>query len=962
MTNRLTNRRMLLSLSGILCMLLMVLFSGCVHSTLIVDWKRPKSGMTPAYFEQNYPPVINCASTTCQYEIVSWTEEAAQRKMNPQTDTFKIGESYLVVLLVTVPNNISISKEDAVSTTKGYLASETRMPDADHVEMHFRFNLTDGDPTNTDVLKVDCAEISEETAPAKVSETFTVYYNNKKQTFAVEEWRMYDPERLEEGTVMDKNAAFEIGHAYSALLTLDPPHNFAKDYTNLNCPREAEMAVKDGKIRVQVYFTSLAVRIVPSDIVIDAPSLVQGSSILDMNEQVHVVIGGTEVSGECTWYTERAGIEEAMLPTDLLQKHDGTLYVLDVTFPVSAEVLPEEFTLQVLGTAFAGCSGLQTYPKNDALRGFVRILYDASELPSSEEERQNAAMYLSLPRLTEEMTFRELQQLLLVQNARKDVENPEIHWTLCCDDGYYSLDDYLKDDAAKVARSYTIAGETHTPRAYRLEVSFPAANPAALNRDDAKEDGSVLLTDCPGTIAQWYSYGTDVKTGAGICTIQLLIDADAVRPQAPDEPVMKGIEDIFFYCPEVLAGIPVSDASERIVIITGGHRAADPEVQWSQNRVDGDGLETIELSSEDVFRPFGKEDSAALCVTFPCTVQGEAPAVGVYGSTPLPEVTLHEDGRCTLMIEKMEPAVPYIVINVPTTRVNGEISYDYADYSAFWSDPYLQTEVDLWLVEWYAALTPFGFSTVYHDEAWYINPGNLADGDYTYRLDVYMKTPESREGNQLNVHVFAGPHPTLSSFENPSDDLVLWGQTAEMVVAHVSVDPLSDGSCEHVFVLDEEQSTPATCSDPGTDVYVCEKCGEILRENTAAAGHSWQKLEDESTDADCQHTGLAVYVCSVCGEGMTETVAKVPHNMVVSTEESVSASCTHSGQIVRYCTFCGVHEIEYIPQLAHNFTYTPNNDNTHNYACSNGCDSISKEVCTPGENGNCIYCGAPISE
>lgn len=70
----------------------------------------------------------------------------------------------------------------------------------------------------------------------------------------------------------------------------------------------------------------------------------------------------------------------------------------------------------------------------------------------------------------------------------------------------------------------------------------------------------------------------------------------------------------------------------------------------------------------------------------------------------------------------------------------------------------------------------------------------------------------------------------------------------------------------HDYVLDEEASTPATCTEDGESVYVCSRCGDTCSETAPALGHDYVPTVTEPT---CTEGGYTTYTCSRCEDSYT---------------------------------------------------------------------------------------------
>lgn len=96
----------------------------------------------------------------------------------------------------------------------------------------------------------------------------------------------------------------------------------------------------------------------------------------------------------------------------------------------------------------------------------------------------------------------------------------------------------------------------------------------------------------------------------------------------------------------------------------------------------------------------------------------------------------------------------------------------------------------------------------------------------------------------------------------------------------------------------------ATCTKPGLEETICERCNTVLdTKKIEATGHSFGEYT-VTKEATCTEAGEKVRVCSKCGEEekveipMTEHVAGNP-------EVTVEPTCEEAGESVIKCTVCG---------------------------------------------------------
>ena len=111
---------------------------------------------------------------------------------------------------------------------------------------------------------------------------------------------------------------------------------------------------------------------------------------------------------------------------------------------------------------------------------------------------------------------------------------------------------------------------------------------------------------------------------------------------------------------------------------------------------------------------------------------------------------------------------------------------------------------------------------------------------------------------------------------------------------------------EHVYELDEEASTAATCVAAGENVYVCTVCGASYTEPTEIDPNNHANVvTDPAVDATCTTPGLTEGShCEACSTVITaqEEVPALGHDYQIS--DSTDATCVTLGSVTYTCTRC----------------------------------------------------------
>ncbi len=120
------------------------------------------------------------------------------------------------------------------------------------------------------------------------------------------------------------------------------------------------------------------------------------------------------------------------------------------------------------------------------------------------------------------------------------------------------------------------------------------------------------------------------------------------------------------------------------------------------------------------------------------------------------------------------------------------------------------------------------------------------------------------------------------------------------------------GDCEHNWE-ENDQKTPATCTEQGKQGYTCETCGKEKTEEIPAIGHRWGEVK--TTSATCEKAGRTWHTCENCEEEETlEILLPTGHSwgdwyeVQAATEES-------EGSQRRDCEDCEEYQLRTIGKL-----------------------------------------------
>ncbi|MBQ7017208.1 MAG: hypothetical protein IJN10_09675 [Firmicutes bacterium] len=162
---------------------------------------------------------------------------------------------------------------------------------------------------------------------------------------------------------------------------------------------------------------------------------------------------------------------------------------------------------------------------------------------------------------------------------------------------------------------------------------------------------------------------------------------------------------------------------------------------------------------------------------------------------------------------------------------------------------------------------------------------------------------------------------------------------------------------EHNWVIDAAQSSPASCTTDGYQVYVCE-CGDTFQEAIPATGHSFIEDPSQSKSASCIETGYKTYVCS-CGETQRESIPTIGHSL--KTTSDTSPSCTDAGYLIQTCSYCGAGFINEKPATGHSWSeWTYFSGRYHERTCSKCGETEQANHNIPSNSVTCSDCGYDI--
>lgn len=123
----------------------------------------------------------------------------------------------------------------------------------------------------------------------------------------------------------------------------------------------------------------------------------------------------------------------------------------------------------------------------------------------------------------------------------------------------------------------------------------------------------------------------------------------------------------------------------------------------------------------------------------------------------------------------------------------------------------------------------------------------------------------------------------------------------------------------HKWVVDDENSIPATCVSEGKRVSRCTVCGETKEVKISKTAHSYIEVEG-GIPATCTESGETKYQCLVCADTKFEVAEALGHEMVFSGTIKEPA-IEENGIDLYICSRCGFEKevLTYNAEHEHDF-------------------------------------------
>ncbi len=137
-----------------------------------------------------------------------------------------------------------------------------------------------------------------------------------------------------------------------------------------------------------------------------------------------------------------------------------------------------------------------------------------------------------------------------------------------------------------------------------------------------------------------------------------------------------------------------------------------------------------------------------------------------------------------------------------------------------------------------------------------------------------------------------------------------------LAILMISLIPVALAACNHSYAWVVTKA--ATCSQTGTKVRKCTKCGTVSQTSAIPkTAHNWTPYTVVKA-ATCQQEGQQRSTCKNCGAVRTQPIAKRAHNFQF-VRIVTNPTCTTAGRADYKCQWCPMHDYRAIPATGHNF-------------------------------------------
>ena len=157
----------------------------------------------------------------------------------------------------------------------------------------------------------------------------------------------------------------------------------------------------------------------------------------------------------------------------------------------------------------------------------------------------------------------------------------------------------------------------------------------------------------------------------------------------------------------------------------------------------------------------------------------------------------------------------------------------------------------------------------------------------------------------------AWPDPENAAYDHDAD-LLYVPDIQEARPSHHEIPLLHRAACDHVF---SEETTAATCTEPGLVVRVCAKCGLRTEEALPALGHDL--TAHAAAAPTCTEVGWDAYdTCTRCDYTTCKELPALGHDLTA--HAAAAPSCTKTGwEAYETCSRCDHSTYKELPALGH---------------------------------------------
>ncbi len=152
----------------------------------------------------------------------------------------------------------------------------------------------------------------------------------------------------------------------------------------------------------------------------------------------------------------------------------------------------------------------------------------------------------------------------------------------------------------------------------------------------------------------------------------------------------------------------------------------------------------------------------------------------------------------------------------------------------------------------------------------------IVNWSYDYSDRSYKVTLES--GDTATI-TYGDENITISQITTTEGDTITNNYTIYYLVDGSGSGPVDPPApCDHAWT--ETNTTPATCTVPGSKLSICSKCQQTKKDPIPALGHDWQVKQTVTTEYDdtgqLTQQGYTIFECSRCHEQYKSPDGTIP--------------------------------------------------------------------------------------